>query len=243
MGRMDGKVALVTGAAQGIGAATARLFAAEGAHVACADLNAAGVSALAQELDGLALTGSVTDPRQAASWIGAIVERWGRIDALVNNAGITRDAMSHKMTMEQWDAVIEVNLKGHFVPSQAAMIVMRERGYGRIVNTASVSAFGNIGQANYAASKAGVIGLTHTLALEGARYGVTVNAVAPGFVNTPMTAVIPEHIKAAQQARIPLGRVAQPEDVARVHLFLASDDAAYVTGQLLVVDGGLTVGA
>jgi 3-oxoacyl-[acyl-carrier protein] reductase len=240
---MDGKVALVTGAAQGIGAATARLFAAEGAHVACADLNAAGVSALAQELDGLALTGSVTDPRQAASWIGAIVERWGRIDALVNNAGITRDAMSHKMTMEQWDAVIEVNLKGHFVPSQAAMIVMRERGYGRIVNTASVSAFGNIGQANYAASKAGVIGLTHTLALEGARYGVTVNAVAPGFVNTPMTAVIPEHIKAAQQARIPLGRVAQPEDVARVHLFLASDDAAYVTGQLLVVDGGLTVGA
>jgi 3-oxoacyl-[acyl-carrier protein] reductase len=243
MGRLDGRVALITGAARGIGEATARTFAAEGARIACADVNTDGVSALASEIGGLALGGSVSDPDAAASWTRQIVERFGQLDILINNAGITRDAMSHKMTMEQWDEVLEVNLKGSFVCAQAAMAVMRERSYGRIVNTASVGAFGNIGQANYSASKAGVIGLTRTLALEGARYNITVNAIAPGFVETPMTAAIPENIREQQIARIPLRRSSKPEEIARLHLFLASDDAAYITGELIVIDGGLTIGA
>jgi 3-oxoacyl-[acyl-carrier protein] reductase len=243
MGRLDGRVALVTGAARGIGEATARLFAAEGSKVACADVNFDGVHTLASELGGMALGGSVSDPEVAGEWVKAIVERFGALDILINNAGITRDAMSHKMTMEQWDEVLDVNLKGSFVCAQAAMAVMRERGSGAIVNTASVGAFGNIGQANYSASKAGIMGLTATLALEGARFGIRVNAVAPGFVETPMTAAIPEPIREQQIARIPLKRTAKPEDIARLHLFLASDDSAYITGQTIVIDGGLTLGA
>src|SRR5712691_10184043 len=242
MGRLDGRVALVTGAAQGIGEATARMMAAEGVRVACADVNVDGVQALASELGGLALGGSVSDAAAAADWVKQIVDRLGQLDVLINNAGITRDAMSHKMTMDQWDAVLEVNLKGSFVCAQAAMMAMRERNTGAIVNTASVGAFGNIGQANYSASKAGIIGLTKTLALEGARYGIRVNAVAPGFVDTPMTAVIPDNIREQQIARIPLRRTAKPLDIARVHLFLVSDDSGYITGQTIVIDGGLTLG-
>lgn len=242
MGRLDGKVALVTGAAQGIGEATARTFAAEGARVACADVNEQGVASLASSINGLALSGSVADPDVAQGWIERITEQWGGIDVLINNAGITRDAMSHKMTMDQWDAVLGVNLKGSFVCAQAAMMFMRDHGGGAIVNTASIAAFGNIGQANYSASKAGVVGLTRTLAMEGARSGIRVNAVAPGFVETPMTSTIPGDIKEQMIARIPLGRTAKPEEVARVHLFLVSEDAAYITGQLIVIDGGFTLG-
>jgi 3-oxoacyl-[acyl-carrier protein] reductase len=238
MGRLDARVALVTGAARGIGAATARILAAEGAHVACADANADGANAVAQGIGGLALNGSVTDEEAVARWVSAIVDRWAKLDILINNAGITRDAMSHKMTADQWDAVVDVNLKGTFVCAQAAMAAMRSQRSGAIVNTASVSAFGNIGQANYAASKAGVIGLTKTLALEGARDGIRVNAVAPGFVDTDMTRAIPERIRQDAIGRIPLGRAAVPEDIAKVHLFLVSDDAAYVTGQVIVIDGG-----
>ncbi len=242
MGRLDGKVALVTGAAQGIGEATARLLSSEGANVACADVNLGGVEALAGNIGGMALGGSVAEPETAAAWVRAIVDGWGRLDVLINNAGITRDAMSHKMTMDQWDAVLSVNLKGSFVCSQAAMAFMREHGGGAIVNTASIAAFGNIGQANYSASKAGIVGLTRTLALEGARGGIRVNAVAPGFVETPMTSTIPDDLREQMIAKIPLKRTAKPEDVAKVHLFLVSDDSAYVTGQLIVIDGGLTLG-
>ena len=242
MGRLEGRVALVTGAAQGIGAATARRLAAEGANVACADVNAQGATGVAAEFGGLGLSGSVSDPAQAADWVQRIVARFGKLDVLINNAGITRDAMSHKMSLDQWDAVLDVNLKGTFVCSQAAMAAMRERGSGAIVNTASVAAFGNIGQANYSASKAGIIGLTRTLALEGARNGIRVNAVAPGFVETPMTSTIPPNVRDQMIAQIPLKRTGTPEDIASLHLFLVSDDASYITGELIVIDGGFTVG-
>jgi 3-oxoacyl-[acyl-carrier protein] reductase len=242
MGRLDGRVALVTGAARGIGQVTARLLALEGAHVACADTDGEGAGKVAVAIGGIGLAGSVTDPDVVSGWLQHVVAAWGRLDVLINNAGITRDAMSHRMDVAAWDAVLDVNLKGSFLCAQAAMAVMRKRKSGAIVNTASISAFGNIGQANYSASKAGVIGLTKTLALEGARDGIRVNAVAPGFVETPMTKAIPDHLREQMIARIPLKRPAQPEDVARVHLFLVSDESAYVTGQVIVVDGGAIVG-
>jgi 3-oxoacyl-[acyl-carrier protein] reductase len=243
MGRLAGKVALVTGAAQGIGEATARLLASEGARVACADMNIEGAKEVASTIDGIALSGDVTDPAVPQAWVSRITENWDRLDVLVNNAGITRDAIAAKMTLDQWNAVLAVNLTGSFLCAQAAVAVMREQGSGAIVNTSSASALGNVGQANYAAAKAGVIGLTRTLALEAARYGIRVNAVAPGFVDTAMTRTVPEHIRETMISRIPLKRTAEPVDVARVHLFLVSDDSAYLTGQFIGIDGGLTISA
>jgi 3-oxoacyl-[acyl-carrier protein] reductase len=179
------------------------------------------------------------------------LDTFGRLDILINNAGITRDALAvrvkegevKKMSAAQWDAVLDVNLKGTFLVAQAAAVPMMAQKFGRIVNTASVGALGNIGQANYSASKAGVIGLTRTLALEWARYNITVNAVAPGAVKTRMTSTIPEGIARELGERIPLKRWAEPEDIAAVHAFLAGDDASYITGQVIWVDGGLTLGA
>jgi NAD(P)-dependent dehydrogenase (short-subunit alcohol dehydrogenase family) len=150
--------------------------------------------------------------------------------------------MSHKMTEEQWDQVLAVNLKGTFLCAQAALPRMRERGWGRVVNTSSIGSLGNIGQANYSASKAGVIGLTRTLALEYAKYGVTVNCVAPGAVMTPMLAGVPDQIREKITAGIPVGRIAEPREIAAVHAFLASDEAAFITGQVIFVDGGMSVG-
>ncbi len=197
------------------------------------------------------MTGNVANAADAQKIVAAALERFGRLDILINNAGITRDALAVRvkdgqvktMSEEQWDAVIDVNLKGTFLMSQAAAVPMIEKKFGRIVNTASVGALGNIGQANYSASKAGVIGLTKTLALEFARYGITVNAVAPGGVNTRMTAAIPDNIKGQLVERIPLRRMAEPEEIAGVHAFLAGPDASYITGQVIWVDGGLTLGA
>src|SRR3989338_3224754 len=157
-----------------------------------------------------------------------VTAQWGRVDVLINNAGINRDAMAAKMTEEQWDQVLNVNLKGTFLCAQAVLPGMRERGWGRVINTSSIGSLGNIGQANYAASKAGVIGLTKTLALEYAKYGVTVNCVAPGAVMTRMLAGVPDAIRAQIVAKIPAGRLAQPDDIAGVHAFLASDDAAFI---------------
>jgi 3-oxoacyl-[acyl-carrier protein] reductase len=240
-------VALVTGAARGIGAATARRFVREGALVVVNDVGGDDLERLAGEITvqggkALAVAGDVSRRGDVERIVQETVAAFGPVDVLVNNAGITRDAMAAKMTEEQWDAVLDVNLKGTFLCAQAVLPAMRERGWGRVVNTASVAALGNIGQANYAASKAGVIGLTRTLALEYAKYGITVNCVAPGAVLTPMLSTIPDHIRDRVIAQIPVGRMAQPEELAAVHLFLASEEAAFITGQVLFVDGGMSVG-
>jgi 3-oxoacyl-[acyl-carrier protein] reductase len=245
--RLTGRVALITGGGTGIGEATARRFAREGAIVVVndvdvdlarpvvAELQKAGVSALAVGAD-------VTRRSEVEAMVRHLVDEFGRLDILVNNAGVTRDAMSHKMTEEQWDVVLAVNLKGTFLCAQAALPRMREHGWGRVINTSSIGARGNIGQANYAASKAGVIGLTRTLALEYAKFGVTVNCVAPGPVMTRMLVGVPEAIREKIVAKVPVGRIAEPAEIAGVHAFLASDDAAFITGQVLFVDGGMSVG-
>jgi 3-oxoacyl-[acyl-carrier protein] reductase len=171
-----------------------------------------------------------------------IVQRFGRLDILINNAGVLRDAMSHKMTEEQWDTIMNIHLKGTWLCSRTAFEYMKQQQGGRIVNTSSTSSLGNIGQANYSAAKAGIIGLTKTLALEYARYHILVNAIAPGYINTSMTAAIPTLVHEAVVNRIPLKRKGEPEEVANLHLFLASDESSYITGQVIFIDGGGTVG-
>jgi NAD(P)-dependent dehydrogenase (short-subunit alcohol dehydrogenase family) len=244
---LAGRVAIVTGAGSGIGEATARRFAADGATVVVNDVDAERARAVTAELQkrgdsALALGADVTRRADVEAMVTRVVGELGRLDILINNAGINRDAMSHKMTEEQWDQVLTVNLKGTFLCAQAALPRMRERGWGRVVNTSSIGSLGNIGQANYAASKAGVIGLTRTLALEYARYGVTVNCIAPGAVMTPMLAGVPDPIREKITGQIPMGRIADPAEVAAVHAFLASEAAGYITGQVLFVDGGMSVG-
>ena len=245
--RLGDKVALVTGAAGGIGAATARRFAREGAHVAVNDARAEGLDAVAGEIraagvKALVLPGDVTKKAECDRMVQEVTRAFGRLDILINNAGINRDAMAAKMTEEQWDAVLSVNLKGTFLCAQAALPGMRERAWGRVVNTSSIGSLGNIGQSNYAASKAGVIGLTKTLALEYAKYGVTVNAVAPGPVMTAMLAGVPDAIRERIIAQVPVGRIGSPDEIASVHVFLASDEAAFITGQVIFADGGMSVG-
>lgn len=255
--RFKDKVAIVTGAGRGIGQATAVRFAREGASVIVCDVDETGleetVQLVGEQENGraTAVVGDVAHRADAQRIVDAALAHYGRLDILINNAGITRDALTVRvkdgqvkfMSDEQWDAVLNVNLKGAWLMAQLAAVPMIEQKAGRVVNTASIAAQGNIGQANYAASKAGIIGLTRTLALEWARFNVTVNCVAPGGVNTPMTATIPEKIMKAVIERIPFKRMAEPEEIAAVHAFLASDEAGYITGQVIWVDGGVTVGA
>lgn len=238
----------MTGAGGGIGAATAARLASEGAAVGVIDLQVDGVQNTVANLESaggraLALVGDVSSAATVADLVRQARERFGRVDILVNNAGINRDALAVKLTEEQWDAVMAVNLKAAFLCAQAVQPHMREAGGGAIVNTASIAALGNVGQANYAASKAGVIGLTKTLALEWARYGIRVNCVAPGGTETRMTAGIPPEIREKLMGTIPLKRFAQPSEIAAVHAFLVSDDASFVTGQVLFADGGASVGS
>ncbi len=250
------KVALITGGANGIGRATALRFSQEGARVVVTDLDEPGladVRTTIEEAGGsvAALAGDVTRRDDFQRVVDMALERFGQLDILINNAGITRDALTTRikdgetslMSEEKWDAVIDVNLKGAWLCAQLAAVPMIQQKSGRIVNTASVAAEGNIGQANYAASKAGVIGLTKTLALEWARFNIAVNCVAPGGVKTQMTAASPGKIMSNLLLHIPYRRLAEPEEIAAVHAFLASDEASYITGQVIFVDGGLTAGA
>ena len=240
------KIALVTGGGQGIGAETARLFAKEGAQVAVVDWNEEAAQAVAEEIRGqggesLSVKCDVSQRDAVFAMVAEVVKAFGRVDILINNAGITRDKSALKMEPHQWDQVIGVNLSGAFYCSQAAAEHMKEHQWGRIVSASSISSFGNFGQANYSASKAGLVGLTRTLAIEFARHNITVNAIAPGFIHTAMTDAIPEEMRAAAAQSIPVGREGQPYDIARVYLFLASPESSFITGQLLVVDGGSTL--
>ncbi|QIN79814.1 SDR family oxidoreductase [Rubrobacter marinus] len=248
MGRLDGRVAFVTGASRGIGLATARRFAEEGASVRLTDVQGAEEAARALKAEGLEVSGSrvdVTSREEVEAAVGETAETYGRLDILVNNAGVTRDNLLFKMTDDDWRTVMEVHLMGAFLCSQAAQRHMVEGGYGRIVNVSSTSALGNRGQANYAAAKAGIQGFTKTLAIELGRFGITVNAVAPGFVETEMTRAVAakmgvefEDFVADRAKLIPVGRSGKPEDIAASILFFASEEAGFVSGQVLYAAGG-----
>jgi 3-oxoacyl-[acyl-carrier protein] reductase len=243
---LTGRPAIVTGAARGLGRAIAISLARAGAKVACVDINAEALEATIRairDLGGAAepLACDVTDPQRVGQVVDEVLRLWGGLEILVNNAGITRDNVILRMKDDQWDAVLAINLKGTFLFTRAAARPMLKGRRGRIVNIASVSGLmGNPGQANYSASKAGVIGLTRTVAKELAGRSVTVNAVAPGFIATEMTAALGEELLAKIRREIPLGRLGDPQDVADAVLFLASDAAAFITGHVLTVDGGLT---
>jgi NAD(P)-dependent dehydrogenase (short-subunit alcohol dehydrogenase family) len=245
--RLKDRVAIVTGAGGGIGAATAKRFAAEGASVVVADVMDEQAAAVVAEIEGaggvaIAAHCNVADKSEVDALVAAAVDAFGTVHILVNNAGITRDGFAAKLTEEKWDAVIDVNLKGAFLCAQAVMPIMNEQGWGRIISTSSIGADGNMGQANYAASKAGIVGLTRTLSLEGARNNVLVNCISPGATETQMFAGVPEKVVKFMLSRIPLGRLANPDEIASVHTFLASDDSSYITGQNIEVDGGALIG-
>lgn len=241
------KVALITGAARGIGREIALNFARQGADVAVVDISLADAEAVASEIRSMgrravAVSGSVGNSADVEAFVAKISAELGRIDILVNNAGITRDTMLLRMKEEDWDAVLGVNLKGAFLCTRAVAKLMIKQKYGRIVNIASVVALmGNIGQANYSASKAGLIGFTKTIARELASRNITVNAIAPGFIKTNMTEVLPENVKELMLAQIPLGRFGSPEDIANTAAFLVSDTASYITGQTISVNGGMVM--
>jgi 3-oxoacyl-[acyl-carrier protein] reductase len=240
--RFQDKVVMVTGGAAGIGRVTAEAFAREGAKLAICDVNPEAGEAAAEALGPEASFDKVDVASEAAvsAWADAVAKRYGRIDVLVNNAGITRDALLLRMKEADWDLVMNINLKGAFLCTRAVVRFMAQQRSGRIVNVASVvGVVGNVGQANYVASKAGLIGLTKTVAREFAARGITANAVAPGFIETQMTAVLSDKVKEAFLAQIPLGRAGRSEDVAAAVTFLASDQAAYLTGQVLHVSGGM----
>jgi 3-oxoacyl-[acyl-carrier protein] reductase len=242
---LAGKVALVTGASQGIGRDAALALAEAGAKVAVAARNEEKLTALVQEIaskggEAFAVKMDVADAEQIKAGFRAVLEKFGKLDILVNNAGITRDGLAMRMKLEDWDAVIRTNLTGaHLCTQQALSTMMRARS-GRIINIASVVAqMGNAGQANYVAAKAGLVGLTKAIAMEISSRNVTVNAVAPGFIETPMTDVLPDKVKEELKTRIPLGRMGTGRDVAAAIVFLASDEACYITGHVLDVNGGL----
>jgi 3-oxoacyl-[acyl-carrier protein] reductase len=245
--RLTGKVSIITGAGQGIGLATALKFAKEGAVVIAADVRQSSVDEVVKQCQTLGakamgLVVDVTQREMVDAMVQRVLQAHGRIDVLVNNAGITQDARLQKMTIEQFDRVIDVNLRGVFHCAQAVADVMVTQGSGVILNASSVvGVYGNFGQTNYAASKFGVIGFTKTWSRELGPKGVRVNAVAPGFVQTPILKSMPDKVIASMAERVPLKRLGEPEEIANVYAFLASDEASYVNGAVLEVSGGMTV--
>ena len=242
---LTGKIALVTGAAQGIGRDIALALATDGADVAICDVNLEAAQKTAGDIEGkgrksLAIKANVAASADVTAMIDQVVEKFGRIDILVNNAGITRDGLILRMKDEDWDLVMSINLKGSFLCTKAALKYMSKQRGGTIINIASiVGAMGNAGQANYVASKAGLIGLTKTIAREYANRGITANAVAPGFIDTAMTQGLSDTVKTELSKQIPMGKLGTPEDVANAVRFLASPWAQYITGQVIHVNGGM----
>lgn len=245
--RLKDKVAIITGATGGIGMASAHKFAREGARVVIADLDAGRVEAARAALaatgaEALGVQLDVTDASSVTAMVAAVKAAWGRIDCLLNNAGITQDARLVKMSAEQFDRVIEVNLKGVFLCTQAVADTMIAQGSGVILNASSVvGLYGNFGQTNYAATKAGLIGFTRTWARELGPKGIRCNAVCPGFIATPILHTIPDKVMAQMTERVPLKRLGRPEEVANLYAFLASEEASYINGAVIEVTGGLTV--
>ena len=242
--RLENKVAIVTGAGRGLGRGIALKLATEGAKVVVADMAPADETvALIEKSGGIAsaFTVNVSRQEEVQAMVKYAIDTYGTLDIMVNNAGINRDGMLHKMPVENWQLVIDVDLTGAFFGTQEAIKYMRQKGYGRVINISSGSWLGNIGQANYAAAKAGVVGLTKTAARENARKGTTCNAICPGFIETEMTAVLTEKVRESAVAQIPMGAFGTAEDVAEAVAFLASDSARYITGQTIHVDGGMAM--
>ncbi len=241
--KLKNKIAIVTGGAAGIGLATAKLFLEEGATVAVCDINSAKINLAVAELSASGpVKGFVVDiskKEQCESMVADLVKEFGRVDILINNAGITADAQFYKMTDEQFERVLNVNLKGTYFMSKAVVPVMMEQKYGKIVHASSVSAYnGNFGQTNYAATKAAIMGMTRVMAKELGKYGINVNAIAPGSIMTDMYNAVPEEAKQKKLAAIPLRRYGEPREAAQLFAFLASDEASYITAQTITIDGG-----
>lgn len=222
---------MITGAGQGLGAAMAERFAAEGASLALCDVNSPESPV------------DVTDARQVEAWVADTIAVYGRVDVLVNNAGVIRDNRLERMTDQEWDAVIDVSLRGTFHCTRAVFAQMKQQNYGRILSFSSMSWRGNFGQANYAAAKAGVVGMARSIALEGARHGVTSNVIAPGLIDTPMLASMNAPARNKLAARVPMGRIGDPADIAEAAAYLCSAAAGFVTGVVLDVDGGISIGS
>jgi 3-oxoacyl-[acyl-carrier protein] reductase len=242
MKRLENKVAIITGGAAGIGAATAVKFTEEGAKVIIWDLDEIRGNALAKELGATFAKVNTANYEEIEIAAKNVNDEFGRIDILINNAGITRDSTLKKMTVQQWQQVIDVNLSGVFFCTKIISEYMVANGWGRIVNASSVvGLYGNFGQTNYVATKSAIIGMTKTLARELGRKGITVNAVAPGFIATEMVAAMPENVIEGMKAKVPVGRLGEPKEIANVYAFLSSDEASYINGHTLSADGGMTV--
>ncbi len=242
-----GRVAIVTGAGQGIGEGVAKKLAQAGAYVVVADIKEETAQKVVDEITAaggtaIAVAGDCGKKEDADRIVQTAVDKWGTVDILVNNAGITRDAIFHKMTEQQWDDVIRVNLKSVFLMTQACYIHMKNQKYGRIISMSSSACRGNVGQANYASTKAAIVAFSNTIALEGARHGITSNAISPGVIDTPMARAVPPEVFESWNKAQPMGHIGTPDDMAEMVLFFAGEEASFISGQQIWVDGAMQTG-